>query len=188
MRKRRCASPIDSDLLVDYWLGELAEGDEFPVEEHLFGCDECGGQLRDLIALAEGIRELALTGAVRAVVSKAFLRRAQEQGLRVREYAVPAGSGVQCTITAGDDLLVGRMAADLSGARRVDIALCDETGTERHRLLDIPFGPAQREVIFNQSTVMARSAGKEVIVVKLLAVEESGDRLIGTYTFNHTPS
>ena len=38
-----------------------------------------------------GIRNLARQGSLRMVVSDMFLKRAAEEGLRVREYAPPAG-------------------------------------------------------------------------------------------------
>ena len=75
------------------------------------------------------------------VVSETFLKRTAEDGLRVREYAPPAGGSVQCTVSAEDDLLIGRLAANLSGAKRVDLSLCDERGVEQLRLPDIPFQP-----------------------------------------------
>lgn len=188
MSEARCGNPIDSAALGDYWLAALTPAEEALVEEHLFGCDACGDRLRELIALAEAIRKLASQGALRVVISDSFLECAAAHGLRVRQYSPPAGGSVNCTVTANDDLLIGRLASDLSGAGRVDLALCDETGTEHGRLRDIPFSGSQREVIFNEPIERARASPANVFVVKLLAVDEAGDRLIGTYTFNHTPS
>jgi hypothetical protein len=71
------------------------------------------------------------------VVTDAFLRRAKANGLRVREYAPPAGGSVQCTVTADDDILIGRLAADLAGADHVDLCICDERGVEQSRMRDI---------------------------------------------------
>ncbi len=129
-----CSDPIDEAVLADYWLGALASAEEEVVEEHLIGCDECGARVRAVIALAEGVRDLARAGSLRLVVSDAFVRRAAEEGLRVRECTPPRGGGVQCTVTAEDDLLIARMAADLSGAKRVDLSLCNERGVEQLRL------------------------------------------------------
>ena len=112
-----CSNPIDAAVLADYWLAALASSEEEAVEEHLLDCDRCGARLREVIALAEGVRDLAREGCLRVVVSDAFLQRAAEEGLRVREYAPPAGGGVQCTVTAEDDILIARLAANLSGAR-----------------------------------------------------------------------
>jgi anti-sigma factor RsiW len=91
--------PIDTAVLADYWLGSLSGPDEESVEEHLFECDQCGARLREVMALAEGVRRLAREGNLRMVVSDAFLQRAAEDGLRVREYAPPSGGSVQCTVT-----------------------------------------------------------------------------------------
>jgi len=50
-------------------------------------CDGCGDRLREVIALAEGLRTLARSGALQVVISDYFVERAVETGLQVREYA-----------------------------------------------------------------------------------------------------
>ena len=107
-----CSHPIDAAVLGDYWLAALAKPEEESVEEHLLECDRCGARLREVIALAEGLRQVAREGSLRMVVSDVFLKRAAEGGLHVREYAPPPGGRVECTVTAEDDILIGRMAAD----------------------------------------------------------------------------
>jgi hypothetical protein len=184
---RECGAPIDHEVLAEYWAAALPPGEEAAVEEHLMGCDECCERMREMIALAEGIRAIARGGAVRMVVSGEFLECAAEAGLRVREYALPAGGSVDCTVTAGDDLLVARLAAELRGARRVDLSYCDEAGRERGRMEDIPFAVARGEVIISESMEWARAAGAEVLLVNLLGVDEGGERVLGSYRFNHTP-
>ena len=184
-----CANPIDAAVLADYWLGALTGVEEEAVEEHLLACDECGTRLREVIALAEGIRKLAREGSLRMVVSDAFVERAVEEGLRVRQYAPPAGGGVQCTVTAEDEILIGRLAADLSGAERVDLCICNEAGVEQLRLPDIPVRPAASSVIYQESMTFAKAAPTQKIIARLVAVGEEGvDRLLGEYTFNHTRS
>ena len=79
-----CSNPIDAAVLADYWLAALAKPEEEDVEEHLFTCDECGARLREVIALAEGVRKIAREGSLRMVVSDSFLKRAAEEGLRIR--------------------------------------------------------------------------------------------------------
>ena len=74
-----CTDPIDAAVLADYWLGALGGSEEEAVETHLLGCDDCGDRLRDVIALAEGVRRMAREGSLRMVVSDAFLRRAGEE-------------------------------------------------------------------------------------------------------------
>ncbi len=184
-----CPSPIDAALLADYWLGAVAGSEEESVEEHLFDCDECGARLREVIALAEGVRRLAREGSLRMVVSDAFVRRAAEDGLRVRQYAPPAGGGVQCTVTADDDFLVARLAADLSGAKRVDLCICDERGVEQLRLSDIPVRAGSGGVVYQESITFAKASPTSTMIMRLVAFDEAGaERLAGEYTFNHTRS
>ncbi len=184
-----CSNPIDAAVLADYWLGALASSEEEAVEEHLLGCDRCGARLREVIALAEGVRNLAREGSLRMVVSDAFLQRAAEEGLRVREYAPPPGGGVQCTVTAEDDILIGRLAANLSGAKRVDLCICDERGVEQRRLPDIPVNSAAGSVAFQESITFAKAAPTSKMIMRLVALDEAGgERLLGEYTFNHTRS
>ena len=182
-----CSNPIDAAVLADYWLAALAKSEEEAVEEHLFACDECGARLREIIALAEGVRKLARQGSLIMVVSDAFVKRATEHGLRIREYAPPAGGRVECTVTAEDDFLIGRLTADLSGAKRVDLCFCDGQGVERLRLPDIPFHPEAGGVAFQNSITYAKAAPSETMIARLVTFDEAGrERLLGEYTFNPT--
>src|SRR5438093_2683223 len=137
--------------------------------------------------MAEGVRKLALEGSLLMVVSDAFLKRAVEQGIRIREYAPPAGGHVECTVTVGDDLLIGRLAANLSAAKQVDLCICNAQGEEKIRLRDIPVHSAAGSVAFQQPIGYAKAAPSETMIARLVAVDESsGERLLGEYTFNHT--
>ena len=182
-----CTHPLDATILADYWLGALATSEEEGVELHLLACDECGNRLREVIALAEGIRRIARGGSLQMIVSETFLKRAREQGLRVRQYTAPRGGQVQCTVTAEDDLLVGRLAADLRGARRVDLSLCAPDGVEQLRLSDIPFQPERADVAWQQSITYAKAAPSGALIARLVAIDESNkERVLGEYIFNHT--
>ncbi len=184
-----CSNPIDTAGLADYWLAVLASPEEQAVEEHLLGCDRCGARLREIIALAEGIRSVAREGSLRMVVSGVFLKRVTEGGLRVREYAPPPAGGVQCTVTAEYDILVGRLAANLTGIKRVDLCICDERGVERLRLPDIPVNPGAVSVAYQESITFAKAAPSGKAIMRLVAFDEAGgERLLGEYTFNHTRS
>ncbi len=184
-----CSNPIDAAILADYWIDKLTDPEEDSVEEHLLLCDPCGDRLREVIAMAEGVRELAREGSLRMVVSETFLRRAAEEGLRIRQYAPPAGGGVQCTVTAEDDLLIGRLAANLTGVKRLDLAICDETGVERMRMSDIPVHADATGVLLQESITFAKAAPSHKMTARLLTFDDSGaERLVGEYTFNHTRS
>jgi hypothetical protein len=182
-----CSTPIDSAVLADYWLALLVNAEEERVEQHLLSCDECGARLREVIALADGIRNLAREGSLRMIVSDRFLERARQEGLRVREYTVPPGGGVQCTVAAEDDVLIGRLAANLSGAGRVDLLFCNEHGIEQLRLPDIPVHAGTSSVLLQESITSAKAAPTNKMIARLVTLDEGGEeRLLGEYTFNHT--
>lgn len=184
-----CPHPIDAAVLADYWVAALTKPEEAAAEEHLFTCDECGARLREVIALAEGVRKIAREGSLRMVVSDSFLKRAAAEGLRIREYAPPAGGSVQCTVTAEDDILIGRLAANLSGAKRVDLSICDERGVEQLRLPDIPVAPGASSVAVQESITFAKAAPSNKMIMRLVTFDEAGgERLLGEYTFHHTRS
>jgi hypothetical protein len=182
-----CHAPASAATLADFWLGLLPPAAGEAIEEHLLACDSCGDRLREVIALAAEVRNLAREGTLRLVVTETFIQCAAAEGLRIREYAPPPGGGVECTVAAEDQLLITRLAADLRGARRVDLCFCDEHGAELHRAADIPVAAGAAEVIHQESIAFAKASPTARLVVRLLAVEESGaERLLGEYTFHHT--
>jgi hypothetical protein len=183
----RCSNPIDAAVLMDYWLAALASDAENTVEEHLLACDACGDRLREAIALAEGLRTLAQSGSLQVVVSDRFVKHAAETGLRVREYAPPQGESIECTVAADDDLLVARLAVDLTGVSRVDLSWCDPRGIEHQRMTDIPVRPGAGDVICQQSITWAKASPSATMVARVLGVDGRGDeRVLGEYTFHHT--
>jgi len=182
-------SHIDAAVLADYWLGILSDPEGEAIEEHLLECDACGARLREVIAVAEGIRNVARGGALRMVVSDAFLESLSGEGARIRQYTVPAGASVQCTVTAGDDLLIGRLGANISGGKRVDLCFYDERGVEQVRLMDIPVPLGQGSVIYQESITFAKAAPDSMMTARLLSFDEAGgESVLGEYTFHHTRS
>ena len=182
-----CAQPIEASVLMDYWLGALPFAEEEAVEEHLMSCDRCGARLRGVIALAEGLRRLARSGSLQVVISDSFVKHAGETGQRVRQYAPPKGGSVQCTVAADDDLLVARLAADLSSAARVDLSWCDGQGVEFLRMADIPIQSDTGMVVCQQSIIMAKASSSNTLIARIVAVDPEGaERLLGEYAFHHT--
>jgi hypothetical protein len=182
-----CPQPIDAATLMDYWLGALQSTEEEPIEEHLMGCDRCGDRLREVIALAESLRTLARSGALLVVISDHVVTRAEEMGQRIRQYAPPPGGSVQCTVSADDDFLVARLAADLSGAERVDLSWCDDQRVEIQRMSDIPVRGDTGTVLCQQSITMAKASSSNTLIARLVSVDSAGaERLLGEYAFHHT--
>ncbi len=177
---------LDPAALADYWLGQ---GDDDAVEQHLFGCAQCTESLDWVVRFAKGVQEVVRRGNLGVVFTPEFLTRLAEEGLRVRTYAPPANGSVQCTVTKADDLLMGRLQADLSAVSRLDVLVCGRGGEVFARLEDIPFrAEATSEVVLNQPMDWARAAGPDVRVMKLVAVEQGADRQLAEYTFNHYPT
>lgn len=173
--------------LIEYWFGELAREDEDRMEEHLLACAHCSERLGELADLGTGISSAFHSGAVRAVISAPLLEKMKAEGLRLREYRVPPGGSVQCTVSAADDAVVGRLEAPLAGVARLDLALLNERGDVRSRLLDIPFDPVAGEVLFCPSAAKLKKLPAHTDVVRLIAVNDAGERTLADYTFVHTP-
>jgi hypothetical protein len=183
----RCPERIGTSVLVDYWFGDLSVPEQDRVEEHLMACSDCGRVLGELVAVGEGVRRLASRGAFHVVVSPSFLDAASSRGLRIREYRVSPGGGVACTVTAEDDLVVSRLGGDFTGIARVDLVAQTE-GRPEERVLDLPVDPSAHELIVAHSMPVLRAMGTCVTRLRLVVPEPGGDRLLGEYTFNHTPS
>ena len=181
-----CARPLELATLVDYWLDDPLPGQE-EVEEHLMECAHCSARLRALVAMGDGVRRAARSGALQLVVTPAFLETASREGLHTREYRAFPGGRVDCTVAPEDDLLVARLQADFRGVSRLDVVSGAEGGPEG-RLEDVPVDPGASELIVAQAMPALRALGPAVIRYRLLAREESGERLLGEYAFAHTPT
>jgi hypothetical protein len=183
----KCAHPIDAAILADYWLALLPSSDENSIEQHIFDCGECTARLDQVIALAHGVRTIARQANLLMTLSDGFVNRSAARGLRIRQYAPPAGGSVQCTISAEDDMLIGRLAANLAGQKQVDLALCNQDGIEYARIADVPFQPRPSEILFQQPIQFAKGAPSQTMIARLLGRDESGaENLVGEYTFIHT--
>jgi hypothetical protein len=182
-----CGRPIERTALLDYWLEETDRRDDGPIEEHLLGCDWCSGRLRGLVELVDGVRRLAGRGAIEMIITPSFLERASQKGLRAREYRVPPGGHVDCTVTADDDLLVGRLLGDFTGISHLDIVAQLE-GRPEQRIADVPIDPGASELIVSQAMPTMRALDRAHLRLRLLAQEPGGERLIGEYNFHHSPS
>lgn len=186
-----CATPVGLESLAAYWLGELPEPAEAQLEEHFFGCVHCTRRLEAFAGLAEGVRAAVSDGRVSLFVPAAFVDAMKQSGLRMREYALGPGASVNCTIHADDDAVVSRLRAPLAGVRRLDAVRQVEIGGvagPETRLADIPFDPGAGEVIFIPAAAWLRTMPAMILRERLIAVDEGRETLVGTYTFNHSPS
>lgn len=185
----RCKNPISLELLVAYWLGEVSETRAATLEEHFFGCAHCTQRAEALVALAAGVRAAVRDGKLSMAVSTAFVEAMKQAGLHVREYRVEPGGSVNCTIRADDDAVISRLRAPLAGVTRLDVvSMPGAGGTPEERLIDVPFDAQTGEVLMIPSARRLKTMPTHTLRMQLLAVSETGERPIGDYTFNHTPS
>jgi Putative zinc-finger len=181
-----CRSPLADDLVLDWWTGELGAAEARRVERHLVSCGPCSARAELLPAVAEGVRGLVREGRLSAVLSRIVVERLQLEGRRIREYRVAPGGGVQCSVEPEDDVVLARLAVDFEGVTRVDLVTrVGDDPEQRYR--DLPFDPAAGELILAPPTDLLRARPASVERMRLVAVEPQGERLLGEYTFNHSP-
>lgn len=183
------AEHIDLERLVAYWLGELPAPEGDKLEEHVFACAQCAGRLEWLAALAGGVRAAVRAGRVGLFVSRQFVEALAQAGLRLREYRLDAGGSVNCTLRADEDAVVSRIRAPLAGVKRVDALRRVSVGgvdEPEERVADVPFDPAAGEVLFLPTASVLKGMPSHTMRVRLVAVEDSGERALGDYTFLHT--
>ena len=183
----RTSCTTEPQELLQYWLGELDEPQEARLDEHLFACSACSERLRTLVDLGAAIRSEFVSGTLNVVLPEPFMRAVKEAGLRVREYTLDPGGSVACTVTPDDDLVVAYLHAPLRDVRRLDI-LIDDTTSGKHRANDVAFDPARNGLVAVTSTSYLRTLGYSQQRVRLVAVDGADERVIGDYTFNHSPS
>jgi anti-sigma factor RsiW len=182
-----CPTSLSPEALLDWWVGELTASEADALEEHVFGCEDCAGRLAEIEALAASVRRLTEAGRFRAVVVPSLVDRLAARGLRVRTYRARVGETIPCGAAPGDQLLVSRVAVDLRGVKRLDLAMCDERWQERLRLTDVPFDAAHGEVVFAERVDSPEVKVANVLRFRLLAVEEGGDRELARYALAHDP-
>lgn len=179
------------DRLLDYWLGDSDAASTDAVDEHLMQCDACGRTLDELVALGQGIRDALRAGAVGGVMGAAFVQRLAGQGLQVREYRLAPGDSANCSVAPGDDLLVSRLLLPQplpAGVQRLDLHV--ESSLEpgiRHEFHDVPFDPEAGAVLWVNKLAEVRARPAHTARATLLAVDGSGTRELGRYTFDHRP-
>ena len=166
----------DDALLFDYALG-AGSG---VVEEHLFSCDACGARVDRFAALGDGIRKLVARGAFHFSATEALVKELSQRGVRLREYALEPGGDVACTVTAGDDFVLVRYAADVGGAKQVDL---ERMG---RRFVDVLVDRPRQQVVMALAGEELRKLPDVKIRVRLIAVEAGSERVLGEYQLDHT--
>jgi hypothetical protein len=183
-----CAMSTPTSTLLAYWLGEMDPAPESELEEHLFRCAPCSARLRGLVQIGEGIRRATIDGNLHGVVTASFVKRLQEAGFSIREYRMQPGGSVLCTVTPEDDLVVAHLHASLRDVQQLDVLYHDVTTGTHQRMKDVAFDPTSDEVVLLPNVAQLRQLGTASARAELVAVENATERIIGVYTFNHTPT
>ena len=180
-------SHADFATLLDYWLGELDESREAAIEEHYLGCAACSALLAEVEMMAEGVRRAFAGGDVRAILTPTFVERLRSRGVRLREYRVARNGSVNCSVGPEDDVLLSRLEAPLEGVERIDLLVTVTGSPGDTRVEDLPFDAASGEVVVAPSITHIRTLPAHRRVMRLVAVGADGERVLGEYTFNHSP-
>jgi len=187
MTTSSCPSPLRWSRLLAYWFGELKPDDEARIEGHYLGCTDCSRRLEWLVALTRASRVLTRSSAVSLVIDPAFVTRLQAEGMQVTEYRVPRNGSVDCTVAPDDDFVVARLEAPLAEAEHLDLVQVDEEGHYLSRQADIPFVAETGAVLFSAAIDQLRALPSTRLRLRLVAVNEGGESILGDYVFNHSP-
>lgn len=185
MSPRGCPRPIPFEVLVDYWLDDRPAEEPSALEEHLFLCAACSADLEAVAALGDAVRRLGREGRLHGGLGPSLLDRLERDGRVIRRYRAAAGGHIHCSAGADDDLVVLELSADLAGVERVDLLQLSADGTLLRRLPQLPV-IGGREIVWASPGDRIRSLPSGIMLVRLMAVEPEGDRLVGEYTLHHT--
>jgi hypothetical protein len=83
---------------------------------------------------------------------------------------------------SADDFVVSRLSAPLQGVRRLDLI------TTAGRFEDVPFDAEAGEVLVCPAPALLKKKGAYTHHMRLVAVEDEGERVLGDYAFSHSPS
>jgi hypothetical protein len=165
-------------------LGELSEADAAEVEEHVLGCDACAAVVERLVELGERMREVARAGGVGMMPGHALVEQLASERLVTRTYRIAPGGSVACTVGGRDIYSAMYLEVDLHGVRRLDLLY--DAPSLTFRLQDLPFDPERGELTFVRAAEELRLLPTERKTIRLVSVEDGGDRLLGEYVLNHT--
>jgi hypothetical protein len=175
---------IDVDRLIAAALGELDDDAAAVVDEHLLGCSPCAATLDRLIDLGDAVRALVGAGEIAFTGAGSLVDRLERAGLVSRTYRIAPGHRVPCAVGAADIYAVTHLEADLTGVRRVDLLRTMAQDTQRTE--DVPFDPGRGRVSLLTPSALLRTLPSMRIDFALVAVDDSGERVIGQYGLDHT--
>ena len=97
MTGERCSRGHAFSELVDYWAGDGDRDQAERIEEQIFECADCGGQLADIAAMGRALSEVVRAGRFHSVLTEALLNRLSRDGMRIRMYTLEPGAVIPIT-------------------------------------------------------------------------------------------
>lgn len=171
---------IALDHLIASALGELSGDAEMEVEEHVLSCSSCAHCYASLLRLGPAIAHLIRSGSALMPVTRALADRLDAEGLISRRYELEPSRAVPCTVGPADIYSLTTYHVDLTGASRVDLIRPGQ------RLSDVPFDAEAGRVYMLLRADVLRALPTMTVALRLVAVDEGGDRILGEYALDHT--
>jgi len=163
----------------------LAAGDaDDAADEHVLACSACAATLERLVSIGDGVRALVGAGKISTVASGELVDALIRAKLLTRHHVIAAGAIVPCRITATDLFAATHFLGSFVGVARVDVVRTTPAG--RDRFVDVPVDRVRNEVHLITSADAIRPLPSMKLVFELLAVDDDGERPIGTYTLDHS--
>jgi hypothetical protein len=183
-----CTAPIADEALLDYWAGDLPDGEQLDqFEEHLFACGDCSARLHEIAALGTGLAALVRQGRLSGIVSRAILNRLQRDGVHVRMFSLLPGDTVPCAVFPGDDLVVTALRADFSGVDAVTLSVTGAVDSPIGRFEDVPVSGPGDEVFWVTPAAVVHQMPTMRLQLTLASAGPTRAEL-GRYVLEHSAS
>jgi hypothetical protein len=172
---------IGVERLIACALGDLAGDAADEVEEHVLSCSACAATYAKFVRLGPAIRALVRDGGTTVPATPALVDAAEAAGLVTRRYVLTPGAVVPCTVDASDIYsLTSYVGLDLAGVSRLDFV---RAGT---RIADVPFDARAGRLYMLTRAETLRALPTMKLPIRLVAVEDGGERTIAEVTLDHT--
>lgn len=163
--------------------GDLEGAEEDAAEEHILACTDCARTLEGLVVVGEAVRELLgrAEHPLHLFATPALMSPIEDTGLVTRRYTLAPGEVVPCSIADHDLYVLTTFTGDLGDAMRVDVE------TAGQRVADVPFDASRGRITLLSPAGELRKLPTTRLPVRVFAFDAAGgERLVGTYTLDHT--
>ena len=183
-----CRAPILEETLLDYWAGDLADGDEMNrVEEHLFACGDCSGACLNW-SRSDAVWRRSHARGASAASSPALL----SIGCSVMAFmcgctSLLPGETVPCAVFPDDDLIVTSLRADFSNVDAVTVSVTGPGHTPFMRFDGVPVSGSFAEVLWATPAAFVDQLPSMRLEITLTSMDDASTEL-GRYVLDHSSS